>query len=199
MSIATMKVKSFTLYGKSHSNGSDGFSLNGKLRLPSQGENLGRRITRTPFRGSAPMGHGEGSTCKLKGLRARICGSRYPISIHRSCLGTPQTLVKRSTMNQSGMLENRYMGILHGDNAHVYKVDKNISGYTQTIGRKVLTCEMGVKKEIKYNQDYHRSNYNKYTICRPYTKTMPGLNYTQYNSLLSSSCNLTGIYKGINC
>ena len=202
MSIATMKSKSLTLYGKSHSKGKDGFSLHGKLRLPSQGENLGRSVTRTPFRGPVPMGHGEGSTCKLKGWRARICGSGYPVNIQRSCLGTPQTLVKRSTMNQSGMLEDKYLGILHGDNAHVYKVDKESSGYTQTLGRKVLTCQIGtggllqsryVKKEVG---DYNCSNSN---TCRPYTKTLLGIDYSQYNGLLSSTCNLTGLYKGINC
>jgi hypothetical protein len=108
------------------------------------------------------------------------------------------------------MLEEKYLGILHGDNAHVYKVDKEASGYTQTLGRKVLTCQIGtggllqsryVKKEVgEYNQDcYHKSNYNKYSTCRPYTKTLLGIEYSQYNGLLSSTCNLTGLYKGINC
>jgi hypothetical protein len=98
MSLATLKVKSLTAYGN-HSK--KGFSLNGPLRQPSLGENLGRSVTRTPFRGPAPMGHGTGSRCRLSGWRARKCGSSYPIHIHRSSLGTPQTLVKRSTMNET--------------------------------------------------------------------------------------------------
>lgn len=211
MSIATMKAKSLTLYGKSHSKGPDGFSLNGTFRGPPIGENLGRSVTRTPFRGPAPMGHGEGSTCRLKGWRARICGSGYPIIIQRSCLGTPQTLVKRSTMNQLGMLEERYTGILHGEypKTHVYKVDKAASGYTQTLGRKVLTCDIGVggllqsryvKKEVGvYNDEFHRRDYSKYPTCRPYTKTLLGLDYSQYTGILSSDCDLEGLYKGINC
>ena len=103
MSLAAFKAKSLTMYGN-HST-KDGFSLNGPLRQPSLGENLGRSVTRTPFRGPAPMGHGMGSRCRVGGWRARTCGGTYPISIHRSCLGTPQTLVKRSTMNEKGLIE----------------------------------------------------------------------------------------------
>jgi len=208
MSIAGMKAKSLTLYGKSHSKGPDGFSLNGKLRLPSQGENLGRSVTRTPFRGPAPMGHGGGATCKLKGWRARICGNKFPVAIQHSCLGTPQTLVKRSTMNQAGMLEKRYTGLLHGANANVFRVEKDMSDYIHTLGRKTLTCQIGiggllqsryVKKEVGvYNEDYHRRDYSKYPTCRPYTKTLLGLDYSQYNEIVGSDCNLTGVYKGIN-
>jgi len=209
MSIATMKAKSLTLYGKSHSEGPDGFSLYGTLRIPSQGQNLGRSVTRTPFRGPAPMGHGGGATCKLKGWRARICGNKFPVEIQRSSLGTPQTLVKRSTMNQAGMLEKRYTGLLHSDKANVYRVEKDMSNYIHTLGRKTLTCQIGtggllqsryVKKEVgEYNQDcYHRSNYNKYSTCRPYTKTVLGLDYAQYNEIVGSECNLTGVYKGNN-
>jgi len=203
MSIATMKAKSLTLYGKSHSEGTDGFSLNGKLRTPPIGQNLGRSVTRTPFRGPVPMGHGEGSTCRLKGWRASICGKRYPVTIHRSCLGTPQTLVKRSTMNHSGMIEKRYTGILHGNypKTHVYKIDKEASGYAQTVGRDVLTCPINptagfyqnryLSTEVgNYNQEIHRSNYNKSQTCRPYTKNMFNIDYSQYNGILTTACNL---------
>ena len=210
MSIAGMKAKSLTLYGKCHSKGPDGFSLNGKLRLPSQGENLGRSVTRTPFRGPAPMGHGGGATCKLKGWRARICGNKFPVEIQHSCLGTPQTLVKRSTMNQSGMLEEKYMGILNGNypKTQVYRVEKDMSDYIHTLGRKTLSCNVGtggllqsryVKKAVgTYNEPFHRRDYSKYPTCRPYTKTLLGMDYSQYTEIVGSACNLEGIYKGIN-
>jgi len=207
MSIATMKAKSLTLYGKSHST-KDGFSLNGMLRLPSQGQNLGRSVTRTPFRGPAPMGHGEGSTCRLKGWRARICGHKYPDDVHRSSIGIPQTLIKRSTMNQSGMLEKRFTGLFHGAKANVHRVDKEGSGYAQLVGKRVLECGIGVggllqsrcvKKEVGvYHQVLHRSNYNQSPTCRPYTKTILGMDYSKYHKHLVSSCNLEGVYKGIN-
>jgi len=204
MSIATMKAKSLTLYGKSHST-KDGFSLNGTLRLPSQGQNLGRSVTRTPFRGPAPMGHGEGSTCRLKGWRARICGNQFPVDIHRSSIGIPQTLIKRSTMNQSGMLEKRFTCLFHGANANVYRVDKEASGHAQLVGKRVLECGIGiggllqsryVKKEVGiYNEPYHRTNYGKYPTCRPYTKTILGMDYSKYHKHLVSSCNLEGVVK----
>jgi len=179
-----MKAKSFTLYGKSHST-KDGFSLNGKLRLPSQGQNLGRSVTRTPFRGPLPRGNSNVST------NGRV------VEIHRSSLGTPQTLVKRSTMNQSGMLEKRYTGILHGANANVYKIDKESSGYVHTVSKRVLECGIGIGGLLQ-------SRYVKkevgFTGCRPITKTILGMNYSQYNKYVTASCKLNGlVYKGINC
>lgn len=198
MSIATMKAKSLTLYGKSHST-KDGFSLNGTLRLPSQGQNLGRSVTRTPFRGPAPMAHGGGGTCKLKGWRARICGNKFPVDIQRSSIGIPQSLIKRSTMNQSGMLEKRFAGLFHGGNANIYRVDKEASGHAQLVGKRALECGIGVKKEVGvYNEEFHRSNYSKYSTCRPYTKTILNMDYSKYHKNLISACNLEGVYKGIN-
>jgi hypothetical protein len=178
MSIATMKAKSLTMYGKTHST-KDGFSLNGPLRQPSLKENLGRSVTRTPFRGPAPMGHGMGSRCRLGGWRARTCGASYPIHIHRSSLGTPQTLVKRSTMNEKGLLETKYTGILHGvyPRTHVYKVDKEAGGYVQTVGRSVLSCPISTK-------DYVQSSER----CTPYTKTLLDMDYSRYNRILTATC-----------
>lgn len=71
----------------------NGFSLNGTLRnIGSVGQtNLAKSVTRTPFRGAAPMGHGS------------CCGS-YPINIHNSgscCVNDP-TIIKKSTKNTMG-------------------------------------------------------------------------------------------------
>jgi len=199
MSLATMKAKSLTMYGKTHST-KDGFSLNGPLRQASLGENLGRSVTRTPFRGSAPMGHGCGSRCRLSGWRARTCGESYPIRIHHSCLGTPQTLVKRSTMNMKGLIETKYTGILHGEypRTHVDKVDKESGGYTNAVGREVLSCPLN-KKYTLYNQEYHVKNYSKYMRCTPYTKTILDMDYQRYYDFQSSSCQKkSDPYKGLN-
>lgn len=183
-----MKAKSLTLYGKTHST-KDGFSLNGPLRQPSLGENLGRSVTRTPFRGPAPMGHGMGSRCRVGGWRARTCGASYPIHIHRSCLGTPQTLVKRSTMNEKGLVETKYTGILHGvyPKTHVYKVDKESGGYTEKVGRAVLSCPLN-------KTEYIQSLSN----CTPYTKTILDMDYARYNEI-QSACQKNSLpYKGVN-
>jgi hypothetical protein len=193
MSIATMKIKSQTMYGKTHST-SKGFSLNGELRQPSLGENLGRSVTRTPFRGPAPMGHGCGSKCRVGGWRARICGSSYPIKIHRSSLGTPQTTIKKSTMNMNGFIESRYTGILHGvyPNTHVYKVDKESGGHAMLLGRSATSCP--VNKNEVYNQRYSTGR------CTPYTKTILDMDYSRYYGIESSNCvqQITEPYKGIN-
>lgn len=178
MSLATLKAKSLTMYGKTHST-NQGFSLNGPLRQPPIGENLGRSVTRTPFRGTAPMGHGMGSRCRVGGWRARTCGGAYPLSIHRSSLGTPQTKVKRSTMNQKGLIETSYMGILHGTypRTHVYKVDKEENGYTKTIGRDVLSCPV-------IAGEYTKNDLR----CTPYTKTILDMNYERYYGIQTSKC-----------
>jgi hypothetical protein len=180
MSLATLKAKSLTMYGKPHSK--NGFSINGPLRQPSLGENLGRSVTRTPFRGPAPMGHGMGSRCRLAGWRARKCGASYPIHIHRSSLGTPQTLVKRSTMNEKGLIETKYMGILHGAPSHVFHVEK--VNYMDELVRDVLGCP--VTKEV-YTQGIQK---NQKKECKPYTKTILDMDYKRYYGVQSAKCNL---------
>jgi hypothetical protein len=178
MSLATLKAKSLTMYGKTHST-KDGFSLNGPLRQPSLKQNLGRSVTRTPFRGPAPMGHGMGSRCRVGGWRARTCGESYPITIHRSCLGTPQTLVKRSTMNEKGLLETKYTGIFHGafPRSHVHKLDKEAGKYVEKVGRSVLSCPITIK-------DYVQSSER----CTPYTKTLLDIDYARYNGIITADC-----------
>ena len=138
MSIAALKRKSLTLYGSSHCNKQGQFSLNGVIRqLPYT---LGRSVTRTPFRGPYPMGHGEGGKCRVSGWRHRVCGNGYPIIISNSgsCI-VPQTEVKRSTMNNAGMIESRYKGILHGAPAHVHRVDRDQGTYLQ---KQTDTCRL---------------------------------------------------------
>jgi hypothetical protein len=116
MSIVALKRKSAALYDKNHTKG-DYFSLNGRLRFIGPGPVvLSKSVTRTPFKGLEPKGHGGGTKARVTGVKARSCGKHnYPVSIVDSgscCI--PQTDVKRSTMNTSGMLQNRYMGIYHG-------------------------------------------------------------------------------------
>jgi len=182
MSIATLKKKSFTLYGKSHSN--HGFSLNGSTRHPPP--TLGRSVTRTPFKGPYPKGHGEGKRCRVNGWRARICGCTYPVIVHHSG-SVVQTGIKTSTMNMHGWIETRYKGILHRSNAHVYKVDKTQGAYIHK--QTCTTCESPPQTE--YIKDE--------TKCTPYTKNETRPTYNQYYDTLTSQClPLTSPYKGIN-
>ena len=126
MSLATLKKKAQTLYSTGHNFNTvsvrgAGFSLNGVRRIVGVvGQtNLAKSVTRTPFRGNEPVGHGGGKRCRVSGWRARDtkCAgtAEYPVNICNSgSCGTPQTLVKRSVMNTKGMIEERYKGILHG-------------------------------------------------------------------------------------
>lgn len=85
MSIVTLKRKSEARYFP-HSVNGVGFSLNGTTRFLGIGASLGRSVTRTPFRGTAPVGHGGNN-------------SQYETNIIRSCVPTPQTLVKPPVIN----------------------------------------------------------------------------------------------------
>jgi hypothetical protein len=117
MSIVALKRKSAALHNKNHSVGPDGFSLNGKCRFQGPGHVvLSKDVTRTPFKGNLPKGHGGGARCRVKGLKARSCGSgQYVVDIHNSgFFGTPQTLVKPSVKNTAGMLAIRLEKTLHG-------------------------------------------------------------------------------------
>jgi hypothetical protein len=171
MSIVTLKNKSYTLYGKSHVNKQGQFSVVGVQRqLPMS---LGRSVTRTPFRGAYPMGHGEGSRCRLSGWRARKCGSSYPMVIHRSQDLTVQTLVKKSTMNMKGYMEMAYTGILHGANAHVSKSEKDSSEYTRL---QKLKCPLVQDDSI------HATG-----SCAPYHKNT-NMDYSEYMVAHHAEC-----------
>ena len=187
MSLATLKSKSLTLYGKSHST-KEGFSLNGVYRHTSLGENLGRSVTRTPFRGPAPRGHGCGGRCRVCGRKARLCGGTYPIRVVRSCLGTTQTTIKPSTLSMKGLLETKYKGILHGvyPNTHVYRVE--YTNYAEQLGRDVVSTP--IKKGV-----YIQSS----TRCTPYTKSILDMDYERYHKIYASSCSIANEpYKGNN-
>jgi len=188
MSIAALKKKSFTLYGKSHSD--KGFSLNGPTRHPPP--TLGRSVTRTPFKGPYPKGYGEGKRCRVNGWRARICGCTYPIKVHHSG-SVVQTGAKNSTMNMHGMVEKRYKGILHTSNAHVYKVDKTQGTYIHK--QTCTTCYSAPIVQTGATTDYIQDA----TRCTPYAKNETRPTYNQYYNTVTSQClPLVGTYKGIN-
>ena len=145
MSIATLKRKSQAIHSQVSKNG---FYLHGVLRLPPQ--NIIRTPTRTILKGTSPVGHGLGTPCRVKGIRARSCGQKYPVIIHNTGYLEPQTGVKRSTMSTFSMLATRYKGILHG--AHPRSVvggspSKNASDLTSESARSTLKCEL--KNELK--------------------------------------------------
>lgn len=125
MSIATLKKKSEARYFP-HSVKNVGFSLNGVTRFLGAGDtSLGRSVTRTPFRGNYPVGHGGGTRCRVTGIKGRSarCDSNveYPIHIIRSGEQVPQTLVKRSTMSAVPYRELKNMNFLNKEGCHWVK------------------------------------------------------------------------------
>jgi len=173
MSQVAMKNKAFAMH-TSHSRGKDGFSLNGRSRFKGPGQvSLG--VTRTPFRGNEPMGHGGGASCRVGGRAARACGAgKYPRIISNSGKAyTPQTLVHDSTMNTAGMLQKRYMGILHGTYPNTWV--------------KSMVSEDGVKKAasepILCPQPETEPN-----LCGPYAKNVLTETYSERSMRITAQC-----------
>ena len=93
---------------------STGFSLNGGHR--NQGwvgqTSLARSVTRTPFRGAAPMGHGN------------IPPGRYDANVLNSgsCCKSSSNYIKTSSLTTSGMLAKKYKwrNGYHGANGNLH-------------------------------------------------------------------------------
>lgn len=99
MSTAMMKRKAERYFNPISGKGKDGFSLVGGYRnIGAVGPtNLGRSVTRTPFRGNLPMGHGG-------------CCGQYVQSICNSgscCTNNPE-IIKPTVKNTAGMIDEKY-------------------------------------------------------------------------------------------
>jgi len=99
MSIVAMKRKANRYFNPVSGQGRDGFSLVGGHRnIGAVGPtNLGRSVTRTPFKGNLPKGHGG------------CCGG-YEISICNSgsCCTNDSSIIKTTVKNTAGMLDDKY-------------------------------------------------------------------------------------------
>ena len=95
MSIVTLKKKSKRWQVPISGQGEFGFALNGTLRnYGSVGQtNLAKSVTRTPFRGNQPVGHGG-------------CCGKYNVNISNSgnCSSNDNKVVKRSVSNTNGLI-----------------------------------------------------------------------------------------------
>ena len=197
MSIATLKKKSQTLYSNTVSVRGAGFSLNGVRRIVGVvGQtNLAKSVTRTPFRGNDPVGHGGGSRCRVSGWRARAtkcAGTDYPVIISNSgSFASPQTLIKRSVMNTKGMLQERYKGILHGTypNTWVQPTTHTDSGlYTENLASEPFVCAG--------NRTFNKTGYQtelKCNVCQKNKVFAKNLNlharhYSQYLLKIKANC-----------
>lgn len=99
MSIVAMKKNSKRYTDPISGRGTNGFSLVGGYRnIGTVGPtNLAKSVTRTPFRGNAPVGHGG------------YCG-KYLINVSNSgscCVNDP-AIIKNSVKNTDGMIATKY-------------------------------------------------------------------------------------------
>lgn len=131
MSIVTMKRKSNAV----HSNVSKhGFYLQGKLRQPPHNDI--RSPTYTRFKGTAPVGVGSGSHCRVSGNAARACKHGYPIVIHTDIYNTLQTVPNVSTQSQYAMVDQRFRNYTSGPLQKTVAVpppSKSISEYNADV------------------------------------------------------------------
>lgn len=206
MSIATLKKKSRVLYStgvnfNTLSVPKLGFSLNGISRVVGSvgPTNLAKSVTRTPFRGNTPVGYGGGSSCRVSGWRARknkcTSTSDYLIQVHNSgsCV-IPQTLVKPSVINTKGMIEKKYMGLLHGSYPKSV-VQPGVGDplytsqglYLSILDRKAFSCENALIKN-EYKDSMCNSSTEPCTQPSTYTKTLNTISYDVYNIKKSAQC-----------
>jgi len=140
MSIHTLARKAQALYCRNHSVGSDGFSLNGKLRVQGIHENISRSQTSTPFRGTVPVGN------------AGSCGT-YNVHVISQCSYMPQPLVKRTVRASSGYtasLQNWHRPINHSgplsNSIFACYVGKAVDSSTHT--QKLKACGLSTAEKL---------------------------------------------------
>jgi hypothetical protein len=174
MSIVALKRKTESQYSKMHTVGPY-FALNGIQRFIGPGPvDLARKSTSTPFKGPLPKGHGGGARCRVRGIRGRATkcdgGGGYPVHVYHGASCTPQTLVKRSTMNTSGLIATKYMGLLHGTYPRsVVQVTAtpDSSEVTEAAALAVYLCPKTPPKECS-------------TPCTVFAKPIPPIDFDQY-------------------
>lgn len=208
MSIATLKRKT-NLGGNPRNDpisgiGTKGFALNGTLRnIGGVGQfRMVSNVTRTRFRGNTPMGYG-GS------------GGSYPIYVFNSgdCSTNDGSIVKKSTKNTQGMLDERFKGILYGtypntwvkDDENSYRITKTQGQYVENVTKKVGSCNFAPPLccSVTNKCDCPQGRYiyigtKKKLFYRPTTKNVG--NFTPRGDTVSQSTYITagGLAKATN-
>jgi len=189
MSIATLKRKTQTQYNNMSVNSKHGFSLNGTTR--SQGyigqTSLSRSLPRTLMRDGVPRGHGG------------CCGTfiKHPIITSAVTSLNDPNIVKPSSINTLGMIENKYKKPLYHE--HVVKPDNNQNintqnQYVKNLAKTTIECANALKAtddEIKTAACNACNNYNTFykKKIRNFTKvsTLP-ISQGEYLIKLSNKC-----------
>jgi hypothetical protein len=118
-------------------------------------------------------------------------------------------------MNNSGMIETRFKGILHGSPSNVYRVDKDQGTYLQKqtsqssfpntiVQTGYVVSASCASDNANTSANTPETNGAAYSVntprkCTPYTKNETRLTYEQYNAQLIRQCvPILSPYKGIN-
>jgi hypothetical protein len=160
MSIATLKRKTQTQYNNMSVNSKHGFSINGTRR--SQGyigqTTLSRSLPRTLMRDGAPRGHGG------------CCGTfiKHPIITSAVTSLNDPNIIKPSTINTLGIIENKYKKSLYHDPTVKPDNNQNINTqnqYIKNLAKTTIECANALKAtdaEIKEAACNACNNYNPY-------------------------------------
>jgi hypothetical protein len=189
MSIATLKRKTQTQYNNMSVNSINGFSLNGTTR--SQGyigqTSLSRSLPRTLMRDGAPRGHGG------------CCGTfiKHPIITSAVTSLNDPNIVKPSSINTLGMIENKYKKSLNHEPSVKPDTNQNINTqnqYVKNLAKNTVQCANALKatdNEIKIEACNACYNYNTFykKKIRNFTKvsTLP-ISQGEYLNKLSNKC-----------
>jgi hypothetical protein len=174
MSIATLKRKTQTQYNNMSVNSKHGFSLNGTTR--NQGyigqTTLSRSLPRTLMRDGAPRGYGG------------CCGTftKHPIITSAVTSLNDPNVIKPSTINTLGMIENKYKKSLYHNPSVKPDNNQNINvqnQYIKNLAKNTIECVGALKAtndEIIAASCNACSNYNSF-----YKKKI--LNFTKVSTL----------------
>lgn len=182
MSIATMKKKTQAQYFP-HSNGSNGFSLNGTHR--NQGyvgqTMLSRSIPRTLMKGNTIRGHGG------------CCGKYYIGPVIQSAVISTEdpTIVKQSVMGTTGLINTKYRWIRRPQPFATVKPDNNqnindqatrIALLNQQTIRNVNICNAGTDSNKNANSC---TSVKPAPTCKPTCQNINSNNFNNSNNTMA--------------
>ena len=182
MSIVALKKKSKRFQAPISGRGHDGFSLVGGYRNVGivGPTNLAKSVTRTSFRGNAPIGHGG-------------CNGAYKISISNSgsCYTNDSSIIKSTVKNTKGAILQQYKWIHSAyPNFWVKAGDSMPENFSQGSYIRDLTSQYS--NCVVNNENTEIKNCNSYIDT--YTDNIEDISIIEYNyppALLSNTVDTT--------
>lgn len=177
MSIATLKRKSKTLYGSTHSGTNpNGFSINGGTRnIGYVGKDCIRSSTGTRMNGIHPYGYG--------GTLGQYSSNSIMYNVNNNVLATQSLYIKPSVVSTQGMLHSKYKCIYNG--TYPNTIVKNV--YTGNLtdnssqGNYINKLQSSVVNTLDVNNTYKFVNICKNNdVKTQHKKIYPGMRIGNY-------------------